>query len=163
MTETKYQDIYVGDDYEIYKKTKTGRIIKLSKWVDSVGYYMVTFKINGKKYWKRIHRLVAETLIPNPNNLPQINHKDGNKLNFHVDNLEWCDNSYNTQDAYDHGLYKSKKECPIKATSKITGKEYLFTSIRSCARELGINRKTMTSILKGTKITNNYDYVFEYM
>lgn len=110
MTETKYTDIFVNeDDLEIYKKTKTGKIIKLSKWVDSLGYYMVSFKSNGKKYWRRVHRLIAEALIPNPNNYKQVNHIDGCKLNNSLNNLEWCSNKYNTQAAYDNGLYKSKK------------------------------------------------------
>lgn len=164
MIETKYKDIFVNEeDLEIYKKTKTGRIIKLSKWVDSVGYYMVAFRINGKKYWKRTHRLIAETLLPNPNNLPQINHIDGNKLNNNITNLEWCDNKYNTREAYNNGLYKSKKECPIKATNKKSGEIFEFNSIRKCAEELKINRKTLTSILKGNKKTNNYDYEFAYI
>ena len=163
MVETKYKDIYVNeDDLEIYKKTKTGRIIKLSKWVDCVGYYMVSFVCEGKKYWKRIHRLIAEAFVPNPYNLPQVNHIDGNKLNNSLDNLEWCTNQYNTKEAYDNGLYKSKKECPVLAINKLSGKELEFNSIRRCAKELEINRKTLTSILKGDKKTNNYDYWFKY-
>lgn len=59
------------------------------------GYLTVSLKKNGKIYKKYVHRLVAETFIPNPNNLPQINHKDENKKNNCVDNLEWCDNIYN--------------------------------------------------------------------
>ena len=63
------------------------------------------------------HRLVAEYFIPNPNNLPFVNHKDGNKLNNHYTNLEWCTCSENMKHAYDNGLvnkavgsqiYKSK-------------------------------------------------------
>lgn len=51
---------------------------------------------NGKRRNYRIHRLVAETFIPNPDNLPMVNHKDENKLNNEASNLEWCDNTYNT-------------------------------------------------------------------
>ena len=163
MVETKYKDIFINEeDLEIYKKTKTGRIIKLCKWVDSLGYYVVSFRCDGKKYWKRLHRLIAETLIPNPDNLPQVNHKDGNKLNYAIDNLEWCTNSYNTQEAYNNNLYKSKKECPVRAINKMNGQVFEFNSIRNCASELHLNRKTITSILKGDKKTNNYDYKFEY-
>lgn len=163
MVETKYKDIYVNeDDFEIYKVFNTDRIIKLSKWIDNVGYYMVGFRVDGKKYYKRVHRLIAETLIPNPDNLPQVNHIDGNKLNNNIENLEWCNNKYNTKEAYNKNLYKSKKECPVKATNKTNGHVYEFNSIRKCAEELQLNRKTITSILKGVK-NNNYNYEFEYI
>lgn len=54
-----------------------------------------------------VHRLVAETFIPNPNNYPCVNHKDGNKHNNNVDNLEWCSYSYNTKHAIENGLMRS--------------------------------------------------------
>lgn len=59
-------------------------------------------------------------------------------------------------------LCKSKNKCKIKATHKVTGETYEFKSIRSCAEQLQLNRKTITSILKGQK-KNNYDYEFEYI
>ena len=55
----------------------------------------VTITKNGKSYTKLVHRLVAKTFIPNPNNYPQVNHKDENPSNNNVDNLEWCTNYYN--------------------------------------------------------------------
>lgn len=163
MIETKYKDIYIGEnDLEIYKDFGNNRIIKLCKWIDNVGYYVVCFRIDGKKKYKRIHRIIAETLIENPNNLPQVNHKDGNKLNNKIENLEWCDNRYNTKEGYDNNLYKSTKECPVRATRKTDGQIFEFNSIRKCAEELCLNRKTITSILKGVK-RGNYNYDFEYI
>ena len=112
----------------------------------------------------RVHRLIAETCLPNPCNYPQVNHIDGNKLNNELSNLEWCNNSYNTQEGYDKGLYHSEHRCnPIKAINKTTKQEFKFKSIRECADKLNLNRKTITSILKGAKLTNNYDYLFEYI
>lgn len=60
------------------------------------GYYSVDLRKNGKRKKTRIHRLVAQAFIPNPDNLPTINHKDENKLNNYVSNLEWCTQKYNT-------------------------------------------------------------------
>lgn len=161
MIETEFEDIFV-ENTKIFKKTRTGKLIELCQWVDNVGYYQCSFRTNGKKHYVRVHRLIAKAYIPNPNNYPMINHIDGNKLNNAVSNLEWCSNSYNTKQAYDSGVYVSKKECPIEATHKITNEVFGFKSIRECAKQLCINRKTLTSILKGVK-QNNYDYNFRYI
>ena len=67
----------------------------ISRWKDNVGYLQVKLSKEGKWYYKRVHRLVAEAFIPNPNRFPCINHKDENKLNNTVANLEWCDVKYN--------------------------------------------------------------------
>lgn len=68
----------------------------LKPYKDIWGYLRVTLSNNGKVKHYKIHRLVAEAFIPNPNNLPQINHKDENRLNNCVDNLEWCTAKYNS-------------------------------------------------------------------
>lgn len=60
------------------------------------GYETVTLGLDGKTKKVLVHRLVAEAFIPNPNNLPEVNHKDENKLNNRLENLEWCDRKYNT-------------------------------------------------------------------
>jgi hypothetical protein len=59
------------------------------------GYIRITLRKNNKNVYASLHRLVAEAFIPNPNNLPQVNHKDEDKTNNCVDNLEWCTTSYN--------------------------------------------------------------------
>lgn len=85
-----------GDVYN----TKTKRILKHSH--SNTGYYTVF--VEGKN--RTLHRLLAMTFIPNPDNLPCINHKDGNKLNNELSNLEWCNHSHNNKHAYDSGLKK---------------------------------------------------------
>lgn len=147
----------------IYDTKYNNRIVY--QWIDTVGYYQCNLKDkNGKKYYKRVHRLVATTFIDNPNNLPQVNHRDGNKLNNNIDNLEWCSNSENTQHGYDKGLYRYKSRChPINIYDKKGRYLNTYKSIRSMCEELSINRKTVTMILKGEKLTNNYDYLFEYV
>lgn len=162
MKETRFKDIFVSEDGFVYKKYLNDDKKKLSHWKDNVGYYQVIFRVGGKRKYIRVHRLVAETFIPNPNNFPMVNHKDGNKLNNRVDNLEWCTNSYNTQQAYNSGLYKSTYRCGVLAKNKLTGELKEFVSIRSCAESLNINRKTLTGILKGSKV-NNYQHDFSYI
>lgn len=69
------------------------RILRLKK--NRYGYLQVTLYINGKGKTIEIHRLVAIHFLPNPNNLPEVNHIDENKENNSLENLEWCDHSYN--------------------------------------------------------------------
>lgn len=59
------------------------------------GYYQVGLRKDKKRKWYQLHRLIATAFIPNPKNLPQVNHKDENKTNNSIDNLEWCTVSYN--------------------------------------------------------------------
>ena len=81
------------------------KILKI--WKNPNGYYATCLSKNGN-HTKTIHRLVAETFIPNQNNYPCVNHKDEDKSNNCVDNLEWCTRSENMKHAYGHGLKSSK-------------------------------------------------------
>lgn len=67
----------------------------------------VDVKLSYKRYL--VHRLMAEAFIPNPRNLPQVNHIDGNRQNFNLDNLEWCDQRSNMQHAITIGLFPNRK------------------------------------------------------
>lgn len=69
------------------------------------GYKRVSIQFGSERKHFRVHRLVASAFIPNPNELPQINHIDGNKTNNHVTNLEWCTQSHNRRHALTNGLY----------------------------------------------------------
>lgn len=95
-------DYLIYENGEIYSK-KTSKFLKCS--TDSKGYKYLDLRHSNCKYrCPKIHRLVALAFIPNPDNLPQINHKDGNKNNNSIDNLEWCTNLYNTIEAVRLGL-----------------------------------------------------------
>lgn len=82
---------------------------KLTPKLDKYGYYTVKLSVKRKIFYRTIHRLVAETFIPNPLNLPQVNHIDGNKTNNHIDNLEWVTPKENTHHAFSTGLHKGNR------------------------------------------------------
>ena len=75
-------------------------IKKIKPWKNRFGYFMVTFSKNGKHFHKSIHRLVASAVSPNPENKPQVNHKNGIKTDNRLCNLEWNTRSENMQHAY---------------------------------------------------------------
>ena len=121
-----------------YKNGVNNEIVELPYFIWG-GYKIITYK--NKTY--KVHRLIAETFIPNPNNLPQVNHIDGNKLNNNVDNLEWCTPQENTQHAYDNGLAKSKGNSMPKEKNPMYGKHHTEES-----------RKKMSENRKGKKAWN---------
>jgi len=94
----KYQPNSNG---EVFNKKKGN---KLKPAIDHKGYEYISVYIGNKKTKKvKVHRLVATYYLPNPDNLPQINHKDGDPLNNSVSNLEWCTAAYNVSDGFKRG------------------------------------------------------------
>ena len=126
-----YGDFYLVSNTGEIKGVKTGKI--RSKNLTDRDYYFVSGSLGSResKITFKVHKAVAETFIPNPNNLPQVNHKDGNKLNNFISNLEWCTNQENTQHAIDLGLktYDHQKKQIICLNNKM-----VFDSIVSAAQ-----------------------------
>lgn len=84
------------------KNGKEPYILKV--FISKTGYYVVNLWINGQRRTRKLHRIYAIAFIPNPNNYPQINHKDGDKLNLADDNLQWSTQKMNIHHAFRTGL-----------------------------------------------------------
>lgn len=105
-----------------------------------------------------VHRLVAFCYIPNPNNYPIVNHKDGITLNNVVENLEWCTYSQNAQHAHDAGLNTTKKAV-VRIDIRDESTTY-YDSITNSAKAAGITRSTMSNRIKSGTIKDNYRWEF---
>ena len=138
---------------------------------DHNGYYKTELYNNGKRSVKRINRLVAEAFIPNPDNLPEVNHKDGNKHNNNVDNLEWITKSDNMKHGFKNGIIKpsrgmlgkknpngGRKGIPIRIIE--TGE--VFSSSIECEKVKGLDNRHINDCLKGRQLTHG-GYHFEYV
>lgn len=132
------------------------------------GYACVCMYKDGKMYNKQLHRLLAKAFIPNPNNYPIINHKDGNKLNNSLDNLEWCTYKHNCNEAYRLGLnYISEKhlkhirELGLKSGKKVAQLDLngnvvkIYNSSRQASLELGISQGNISLCCNGKRRTTN--------
>lgn len=95
-----FSDYAVSDTGNVYSLKNKQQAIKLKPILTQTGYLTVSLRKDSKSYVKRIHRLVMETFVSNVKKLPQVNHKDGNKTNNRIENLEWCTCSENLKHAY---------------------------------------------------------------
>ena len=115
-----YEGRYLVSNFGRVKSLITNKI--LNQYKDRYGYLRVILSLNGKQKIYLVHRLVAKAFIPNPENKLEVNHKDGNKENNHVDNLEWVTSKENVKHAYKMGL--RDKEILIKNGMKNAKKIY---------------------------------------
>lgn len=106
----------VSSDGKVYSTNNVGRAKyhqEISQRKNKDGYMQITVGKTGNRSQYRVHRMVAEAFIPNPDNLPEVNHKDNDRTNNRVGNLEWCTHTYNIQYSIDSGNHIS--------TSDLTG------------------------------------------
>ena len=106
-------------------------------------YLFVVLNRDGIEDRRSVHRLVAEAFLPNPNQLPQVNHKDEDPTNNHVDNLEWCTQEYNVR------YSKSKKVFQCIGDSVIA----VHKSAVEAAKATGIGRTSINNALRGWSLT----------
>lgn len=137
---TEWREVKEYINYEVnqfgeirHKKRK--KILKPRS--NNGGYQYVNFKINGKNTNFAVHRIVANAFIPNPNGYTEVNHKDYDKTNNYVNNLEWVSSSQNKQHSY---LKKENKKSRGKAVNQYTKDGVFiktFETITDAAEELG--------------------------
>lgn len=90
-----FKNYFITENGEVTNKKGE----KMRPQVNADGYLVINLRSEKKEYHRRINRLVAETYIPNPDNLPVVNHKDHDRQNNHISNLEWCTVEYNTKES----------------------------------------------------------------
>jgi len=121
------------------------------------GYLIVQFYMNGKHVNKNVHRLVAQTFIPNPNNMLEVNHKDSSRTNNNASNLEWCSHSYNLRYREEFGEALSQPVLSIKLSTLEVSR---FRSQNEASRMLGANVGNINAVIKGRiKQTHGYWFV----
>lgn len=152
-----FEEIKGFPQYEINTKGQIRNSNKhiLSQSISNNGYYRVHLCKNGKAKWYAVHRLVAETFIPNPLHLPEVNHKDENKLNNNVENLEWCDSKYNVN----YGT-RNKRMSKTKTNNKQLSLQVkcietniIYPSIMEAERQTGIYNTAIGRVCKGKQKT----------
>ena len=156
-----YRKFNFGVCKEMFYK---GKILK--PIIDKDGYELVNFGRGNKQFMHKVHRLVAKAFIPKVEGKKQVNHKDGNKRNNRVENLEWCDNSENQlhsihvlghKNPTPESFIKKQLEQRKKVVCVELNKK--FDSCKEASLWLGLNRSAVCRTLKGfTKTTGGYHW-----
>lgn len=131
--------VYSHSRVNLQGRLQKGRWMKLQN--DKDGYLKVRLQSKGKSAYIGVHRLVALAFLPNPDNLPQVNHKDEVKDNNEVSNLEWCNASYNKE-------YSLKRKVMVTAPD---GMVYAITNVNSFAASHGLVPSCLNRVISGER------------
>ena len=151
--------------FENYQISNLGRIYSKKrrtclkvKRLGNSGYYQVRLSKDGSYVYKNLHRLIAETFIPNPNNLRTVNHINGNKLDNRISNLEWADDSTQQHHAYLTGLKHSTQHILSEKEILEVYKKYFENnqSIYSLAKEYNTRKQQIAKLVKGQRHQSLY-------
>ena len=150
----KWKDIKDYENYEVsnlgrVKNKKTGRILKPEKTRD--GYMRVSLCKDGIQRHALLHRLVSLTFLPNSQNLPQVNHKDEDKTNNCLDNLEWCDHKYNNNYGTKNERQAEKMSKPVLQFDLLGNFIKEWPSMMKVYEELGIHQGNISSCCSGNR------------
>ena len=151
-----YEGLYAIDEDGNVWSYRRNKFLKHT--LNNSGYHMVNLCVDDKRKKCLIHRLVAEAFIPNPDNKPQVNHKDEDKSNNCGSNLEWCSIEYNNNygTRVKRGVEKRLKPVYCIELDKT------FKSQTEAAEELGINRGNISHCCRGKlKTTGGYHFRYE--
>lgn len=152
-----------GEVRSIERKVKTkggkhrlSRSKILSQRVGTNGYKVIVTRCHGEGKTINIHRLVAKIFVPNPNNYPQVNHKDGNKQNNHYTNLEWVTQSQNQRHAYSTGLQNIKYKIDKNAQKIIAIlAPHIPLSSEEIGKLLGVSSTSIMEYIKNSLRESN--------
>ena len=140
-----------GNVYSVERKNSRGQKCggrTLKPVCDKEGYTRLDLYKNGKSKTKRIHRLVAEAFIPNPESLPQINHIDEVKTNNELSNLEWCTREYNNNYGTRIERFTQALSKKVRAVNVETGKVITFNSTQEAGRK-GYHQSSVAAACRG--------------
>lgn len=161
-----YEGLYEVSEKGQIKNLKTQHVLTPR---NSTGYSMVALFKNGERRDLKIHRLVACSFLENPQNKPQVNHKDGNKLNNNLENLEWCTNSENQKHAYQTGLRKFtyfQKQIIKVAVSKAHSKSVIdiktgikYSSLTEACIKINMNSSTANKQIHRKSKNQRFKYI----
>lgn len=138
----------------LYQISNTGKVkgLKRNKILKPIlqrsGYYYVDLQ----RKRRLVHRLVAEAFIDNPDNLPEVNHKDEDKVNNSVENLEWCDSKYNAN----YGTRNKRRGKPIQCIE--TG--VIYWGAREMERQIGIKHNSIAKAIRNGTRAGGYHWQY---
>lgn len=155
-----YEDYFITKSGKIFS-TLTNKELKFDRSCHGYCKVKLMDRRLGKFITLQVHRLVANQFIPNPRNLPEVNHKDGNHANNSIHNLEWCTSEYNRRHAIENDLYKVEEDSP---RAKLTKEQviHIYKDYETCknkttlAKRYNVSNALIGEIVRGVRWSKTY-------
>lgn len=163
-----YEGLYQISNYgnvkslekKVMNRTNKERILKI--FDNGNGYYQVVLQKNKKKKSYKVHRLVAEAFISNPNNLPCVNHKDCNRKNNKFENLEWCTVDYNVKYASKNSVDYQKRRKKVNQYDMEGNFIKTWNSLIEVSKTLNIAKQNISACCLNKKYKSSGGYIWKY-